>query len=365
MEIKLSRNELAKGVNTVNKAVPSKTTMSVLESILLEITDTIKLLANDTEIAIETTVDGTIVEPGTVAIDAKMLTELVKKLPDNDVTINAEGDMAHIKCGKLAVDAPCHSGEDFPQIPAVSKEENLVIAQFSLKEIIRQTVFSVSDNDANKMMTGECIEVTGNKLKVVSLDGHRVSLRSIELKNSYGDKKVIVPAKTLNEIMKIMNGDVDTETQIFITTNHILFEFDNTVVVSRLIAGDYFSLDQMLGMDYKTKVKVNRKEFMESIDRSTLLANNQDKKPVILAITDGMLQWSIKSHKGSMSEDIGIEKSGEDITVAFNPYFLLDALKVIDDDNVTIYLSGQKMPCQIKDDEGRYVYLILPVNFNC
>ena len=133
--------------------------------------------------------------------------------------------------------------------------------------MIRQTIFSISVNDSNKMMTGELFEVKGNELKVVSLDGHRMSIRKIVLKDNYQDIKVIVPGKTLGEISKILGGDNEKEVLIFFSKNHILFEFDNTVVVSRLIEGEYFRIDQMLSSDYETKVTVNKRELLDCIDR--------------------------------------------------------------------------------------------------
>ena len=213
-------------------------------------------------------------------------------------------------------------------------------------------------------MTGELFEIKDNVLKVVSLDGHRISLRKIEMKNSYEDKKVIVPGKTLSEISKIISGDADKDVNLYFTPKHFLFEFDNTLVVSRLIEGEYFKIDQMLSSDYETKVKINKKEFLDCIDRATLLVKEGDKKPIIIHITDGKMELKINSVLGSMNEDIDIEKSGKDIMIGFNPKFLIDALKVIDDELIDIYLVNSKAPCFIKNEEESYIYLILPINFN-
>ena len=147
------------------------------------------------------------------------------------------------------------------------------MSQFTLKEVIRQTIFSIAPNENNKLMTGELFEVKNNVLKVVSLDGHRIAIRKLELKEAYPDRKVVVPGKTLNEISKILSGEVEDQVQIFFSDNHILFEFDDTKVVSRLIDGEYFRIEQMLSSDYETKVKINKKEFLNCIDRATLLVN--------------------------------------------------------------------------------------------
>ena len=249
-------------------------------------------------------------------------------------------------------------------MPYVEKKETISLSQFTLKEIIRQTIFSIADNESNKLMTGELFQIEGNMLRVVSLDGHRISIRKAELKENYGPRKVVVPGKTLMEVSKILSGEVDKEVIISFTNNHIVFEFDNTVVVSRLIEGEYFRIDQMLSSDYETKVKINKRELLNCIDRATLLVKEGDKKPIIINILDDVMELKIKSQIGSMDEDIIISKEGKDLLIGFNPKFLIDALRVIDDEEVTLYLMNPKAPCFIKDDKEMYVYLILPVNFN-
>ena len=213
-------------------------------------------------------------------------------------------------------------------------------------------------------MTGELFEIDENKLKVVSLDGHRISIRNIVLKDSYDNKKVVVPGKSLIEINKILPGSTEKMVNIFITDNHIIFEFDKTTMVSRLIDGEYFKIDQMLSSDYETKIKINKRELLDCIDRATLLVKEGDKKPIIMNITDGNMELKINSVIGSMEEDIDISKEGKDILIGFNPKFFIDALRVIDEEEITIYMVNPKAPCFIKDDNDKFIYLILPVNFN-
>ena len=366
MKLICSKSDLLTGVNIVLKAVSSKTTMSILECILVDATtNDIKFTANDMELGIETKVRGDIISNGMVALDAKVFSEIIRKLPDNDVTIETDdNNKTTITCEKSVFTISGKSGEDFSFLPVIEKKRFIYMSQFTLKEVIRQTIFSISDNDTNKLMTGELFEVSGNELKVVSLDGHRISIRKIELKDSFDNIKVIVPGKTLNEISKILSGGTEDEVRIFFTSNHIVFEFDDTIVISRLIEGEYFKINQMLSSDYETKVTINKKEFLSCIDRATLLVKEGDKKPIIINITDGDLQLKISSILGSMNENIDIEKNGKDIMIGFNPKFLIDALRVIDDEKVDIYLVNPKAPCFIKDVDEKYIYLILPVNFN-
>ena len=184
------------------------------------------------------------------------------------------------------------------------------------------------------------------------------------LKRNYSDRKIVVPGKTLSEISKILSGEIDDQVSIYYTKNHILFEFDRTIVVSRLIEGEYFRIDQMLSSDYETKVRINKKELLNCIDRATLLVREGDKKPIVIEISDGKMELKIDSSMGSMDEEIDIEKEGKDILIGFNPKFLIDALKVIDDETIHMYLMNPKAPCFIRDDEETYTYLILPVNIS-
>ncbi len=365
MKLVCKKANLLNGVQIVSKAVPGKTTMPILECILIDaLNGEIKLTANDMELGIETIIEGDIVEKGMIALDAKIFLEIVRKLPDNMITIETDNNFnTVITCEKAKFNIVGKSGEDFSYLPEIEKDTNVVISQFTLKEVIRQTIFSIADNENNKLMTGELFEIKDNNLKVVSLDGHRISLRNIELKDSYEPIKVVVPGKTLNEISKILTGEADKDVTIYFTDKHILFEFDQTIVLSRLIEGEYFKIDQMLSTDYETKMNINKREFLSCIDRATLLVKEGDKKPIIMNITDEDMELKINSTIGSMNETIDIEKEGKDIMIGFNPKFLIDALKVIDDEQIDIYMVNPKAPCIIRDEHNSYLYLILPVNF--
>ena len=366
MKIICTKSDLVHAVSIVSKAVSNNTTLPILKCILIEAsTGNIKLTANDMELGIETTIDGIIDSRGIIALNAKIFSEIVRKLPDNDVVIETESDnQAIITCEKAKFNIAAQSGDDFSYLPAIEREDFITISEFTLKEVVRQTIFSIADNDTNKMMTGELFEIDNDVLRVVSLDGHRISIRKIELKDAYQPRKVIVPGKTLQEISKIIGGEADAEVEISFTKNHIVFEFDRTLVVSRLIEGEYFRIDQMLSSDYETRVHVNKKELLDCIDRATLLIKEVDKKPIIIDIKNESMELKIKSQIGSMDELIFCTKDGKDLMIGFNPKFLIDALRVIEDEEVDLYFMNAKAPCFIKDENQSYIYLILPVNFN-
>lgn len=363
MKIICNRAKLLERINIVLKAVSSKSTMPILSCLILEVNNDIKLITTDMEIGIETVVEGEIIEPGKIALDAKFFSEIIRKLPDDVVTIETDYDYnATIYCGKSKFNIIGKAGDDFPQLPNILRTTSISLSQFALKEIIRQTVFSIAYDENNKIMTGELFEIENDVLKAVSLDGHRISIRKINLSSSYPSIKVIVPGKTLNEVSKILSGNVDKTVNIYFTEKHMLFEFDNTIVTSRLIEGEYFKIAQMLSNDYETKLTVNKLEFLSCIERASLLIRESDKNPLIINVNGDNMELKVSSKAGNMNEDVAVVKEGTDLVIGFNPKFLMDALRVIDDEFVDIYLINSKAPCFIKDKDENYIYLVLPVN---
>lgn len=368
MKLKFQKDTLVNGINIVMKAVSSKTTMNILECILIDAsTGDIKLTGNDMELGIETKVEGEILEHGKIALDAKLFSEITRRLSSDNASVTIESDdkfNTTISCENSVFHIQGRDGEEFAYLPYIERDKYICLSQFTLKEVIQQTIFSISLNDSNKMMSGELFEVTENQLKVVSLDGHRISIRTVKLKDHYDDIKVTVPGKTLSEISKILGGDNEKEVLIYFSSNHILFEFDHTIVVSRLIEGEYFRINQMLSNDYETKVAVNKKAFLDCIERATILIRENDKKPLIINIGDNQMELKLNSSFGSMNAELTIHKTGKEIMIGFNPKFLIDALRAIDDEEINLYMMNPKSPCFIKDEEENYIYLILPVNFN-
>lgn len=366
LHIMTNKTNFLNGINIALRAVPQKTTMPILQCIVLEAKDGIvKLISNNMDLGIETVIEAEIEEEGSIALDAKLFSEIVRKLPENIVTIKTDEDYrAEIICERSKFKIAGHSTAEFSFLPQYEKGIPLVLNQFTLKEVIRQTVFAISDIETNKLMTGEQFFIHDRECKVTALDGHRIAIRKIELSKPFTDTNVVVPGKTLQEISKILMGDIEDKVLIYFLDNHILFEFDHTIVLSRLIEGDYYKIDQMLSSDYETKITISNKELIASIDRGTLLIRENDKQPVIIQVTDEKLAIEIQSSIGSMNDEIAIRKEGKDLMIGFNPRLLLDALKVIEDETIDIYLINSKSPCFIRDEEQSYIYLVLPINFN-
>ncbi len=365
MKLIFEKAELVRAVNTVQKAVSVRTTMEILECILIDAKgSSIFFAGNDLDLGIQTGVIGEIIERGAVAVNAKTFSELVKKMPEEQITLETkENYVCYLTCGKRKIEIPGFSADEFSYLPEIEKENSVTINQNALKDIINQTIFSLSVNDVNVMMTGELFEIKEGNLKVVALDSHRISIRNIPVDEKDRNVKVVIPGKSLKEISGILDADTEKEVNIYFSERHVLFEFEDTKVVSRLLEGNYFNVNQMISNDHATQITLNRKQLIDSIDILMVLIQETDKRPVIMNIKDDVMDIYVKTGKGAGNESVDIKKTGADLKIGFNPKFIIDALKVIEDDEVTLSFVNPKSPCFIKDDEDTYLYLILPVNF--
>lgn len=363
MKFTCNKYDFGEAINIVLKAIPAKTTMPILEYVVIDAQGSeLKLTTNDMSLGIETRVDASIEEEGIILIKAKMIADIIRKLPDNDVYFETDqNENILLFCGEAKFNLSGKDHEEFPMLPNIEKEKRVVISQFTLKEMIRQTIFSISNNENNKILTGELFEINGDEFKIASLDLHRVSIRKIQLKESYEDVKAVIPGKTLSEVSKILTGGMDDMVELYFTKNHVLFELEKTIIISRLIDGNFYNINQMLTNDYETKVTANKQKLLDCIDRATLLLRESENKPVIMNIKNGEIKMEMNTKVGSMDENISIEKEGKDLRIAFDPKFLIDVLRVIDEEEVNLYLFNAKAPCFIRD-ESSYIYLILPVN---
>jgi len=213
-------------------------------------------------------------------------------------------------------------------------------------------------------MKGELFEINKGFLKVISLDGHRISIRKEELADEYPDVRVIVPGKVLMETSRILSGEKDETVDVVFDKKFIKFIFEKTMVVSRLIEGEYFDVERMISSDYATKITINRTALLNEVDRAFTLTKESEKKPIIMEITDKDMFLELTSSLGTMYGRVDIQKEGADVVIGFNPRFFIEALKVIDDENISIYFVNSNSPCFIKDEEENYKYIILPVNIN-
>lgn len=367
MKIISKKDDFYAGINTVIKAVPQKTPMSTLDCILIDATkDNITLFATNNEIGIETIIEGEIINPGKVAINAKYLMDFIRNMDQKEIFLECDENLV-TRIGyknekPMFKDLVGRNGSEFNIIPDIDNEPDAVISEFTLKDMIGKTLFSVSDSENNRILTGALFEFKNNKLRVITMDGHRISIRITELKEKSENKKIIIPAKALAEINKILSSSMEDMVKLYVSQKFAIFIFNNTRFYTTLMIGEFFDVDQMLSADYSTCLNINRQDFLNTVGRANLLVRETDRKPTILQITDSNIQITINTQMARFDEDIEIIKEGEDLQIGFNSKFLIEALRAIDDENIKLYFNGQISPVYIKNDEESYNYMILPIN---
>ena len=366
MKIVCSQQELLNGLNIVSKAVSDNTTMALLKCVLIQAGNgEIRLTANDTDLGIETVISGQIEIAGMVAIEAKDFMPVIRKMDDADIIIETDANCnMTITCNKRKISLCGKNGDDFTFLPKIEKKDSVAISMMTIKDIISKTIFSIGNGDINKVMSGVHMVIKNDQMRVTTLDGHRISICRVNLKNIYEEQDVIIPGKALNELSKILPADAEKDVNIYFSDAHVLFDFDQTVVVSRLIDGTYINVDKMMSSDYKTKVKVNKANIIKSVDVSMLFSKEGNKKPLVIDIKDNVMELKCNSPLGSMDDFLDIEKQGDDIMIGFNPKFVMDALRAVDEEEIDMYFINPRSPLYIKDENEKYIYMILPINLS-
>ena len=363
MKLNCNRNSLLNAINIVSKAVSSRTTLPILECILLDAGEDFKLTANDLELGIETApIEAEIDETGKVAIEAKLFSEIIRKVNGENVKIEVnDKNEAVITSGTSEFKIIGQSGEEFPSVPTVSKSVYYSVKQSELKDMISQTIFSVSLDESKPVLTGELIEIKGSSMNIVAVDGYRISFRKSEITSSK-DASVIVPSKTLKKITKILSSEEEDMALIYVTDKHILFDLGGNMIVSRLIEGEYIKYSQTFTDEFKTRIVINKSDMVAALERASLISRDARKIPVKLDITKEKIVITSQADMGTAYEEVYAEVTGDALKIAFNPKYLIDALRAVDDEKVAVQFNSSLSPCIIKPEEGdSYKYLILPL----
>ena len=367
MRISIDKEKFINSVSVVGKAISNKPNLNTSGCILIDATKGfIRLLANNEDMAIQGIVEGEIIEEGMVGVDARQLTDLIRKIPDGIINVfyNEKEDEDSInvliESNNIKATIPGKMGYLFSDLPEIERDTKLEISLYALKDIIRRTIFCTSLNSVNKILEGELFVIKNGILRVEAVEQSRVAIRQIEINNNEIDERIIVKGTSLNELIKIISDDTESMIDMYFMKDNVVFEFDQNIIVMRLIEGNFFDSSNLKYKDYITKVDINKKSLYECLDRTTLFAKDGDKKSVKFTISNNNLNVSVFSQIGSINENIDISKEGDDIEINFNPKLFIDALKAIDDETVSIYLLGKKFPCFIRKEDV-YNYVVLPI----
>jgi DNA polymerase III subunit beta len=362
MKIICSRSNLYNAINTVQKAVSSKSALPILEGILIKAyEDRVTLTGNDLEVGIEYTFCADVPEEGMAVLNSRIFGEITRKLPDADVTIESGSECVTIECVHASFKMNLISSEGFPELQTVEGNKDFVISAGTFKDIIRKTIFAVSDDENRPILTGVMFEIKEEKLTLVSIDGFRMAVREAMIEGSAEKSEIVVPGKTLGELIKIIDIE-DDKVNINFSDNHILFSTDSKKMVSRLLEGEFPNYRSIIPKDDETSVIVKRNELTESLERAVTVLTDEKRHPVVLDIENDIMTISLNSENASLHEEIEVNMKGEKVKIGFNARFLLDALKAIDEEEIVINFRGSVGPCTIKAiDRDDYLYLIVPV----
>lgn len=364
MKFVCSRDMFINSINTVQKAVSPRTTLPILEGILIVVEDNVKLTGYDLETGIECTLEADISEKGSIVINSRILGDIIKRLPDDMVSLEkGSGNNVLIESGNSHFSIKGINPEGYPKLPTVEEYEKISIEQNIFKEMISKTIFAVSTDESRPVLNGCKITCEKKSMEIVAIDGFRLALRKYETEKEFPEISFIVPGKSINEASKIMDNSKNP-VEVFKSSNHILFDTGKVKLISRLIAGEYMNYKNIIPDTAETKLTVSTKELLYSIERASLIITSEERKyPVRFKSNENeTLEITTNTDIGSVKEEVGISLTGKMIDVDFNPRYFIDALKVIEEEEISINFSGNIGPCVIKPLEGdEYSYLVLPL----
>ncbi|GAA0760101.1 Beta sliding clamp [bioreactor metagenome] len=356
------KQKIQEGISITSKAITGKTTMPILEGIYIDAKkEGLTLIGSDMDVSIETKVEADILEEGKIVIDAKIFGEIIRKLPNSDIKIETlENDIIQITCEKSVFNLVYMNAEDYPAIPNINENLSAEVPQNILKNMIKGTSFAIAQDETRPILQGILFEVNNKNLNLVALDGYRLAIRNEFLDND-NNLEVVIPGKTLNEVSKILEDTSDI-VKITFTNNHILFNLNNTKIISRLLEGKFVNYSSLLPQEHKILVDVNKQQLQNCIERASLMAKDSNSNLIKLDVQEDTMIITSNSQLGKVREELNINLQGESIQIAFNSRYLLDVLKNMDDDEVKLEMTSSVSPCVIKGKNiDNSKYLVLPV----
>lgn len=367
MKFECSAQELVYGLVNATRALSARPAMQILEGVLLRTAqDAVELTCSDGSLSIKATVKASIKEAGEVVLPGKLLTEIVRKLP--------EGTVSFVMNDKLAVTVRCCQSRstitgmptaEFPLMKDLIDTYALHLPQKRLRDMINKVAFAIAVQESRQALTGSLMEVTRDELRLVGLDGFRLALQQMHddfvLPDGVDVMKAIIPGRVMNELAHIMDSDTDMATFHFDQT-HLMAVIGDTTLVTSLLAGEYLNYRQILPTSWKSRVTVKRKELQDAIERASLMAKEGRNNIIRMKAMENNLKISSMSELGDVQEDLEAHLEGEEIDIAFNARYISDVIKNVDDECCTLRMNANVNPCVIAPLDGdSYLYLVLPV----
>lgn len=364
MKISCSKDELLAGVNAVQRAVSAKNTLPILQGIYLKAENSIlQFEATDLEIGIRYQIAVNILEEGIVVLPARLFSEIVRKLPDTEITLESNEKIVKLNYLESDLTLNGYDPEEFPEISDIADSEEINIPSSTFRSMIRQTIFACATEETRPVFTGILMQIEGESIQLVSTDTHRLAFSKSIIPRNQNGFMGIIPSKTMQEIYRLL-GDEQVLT-IKYNKTRVIFSFASIEIMTRLIEGQFPSYKQVIPKTCNTKLFLNTKKFMDSVERASLLARDNYLKTntVRFSIEESKLTINQHSEIGKINEQMDIQQDGEGLSISFNAKYILDVLKVIETENILMEASGSFSPCIVRpeNDEENYLCLILPL----
>lgn len=363
MKIVCEGLELSDALLKVSKGTSSKTTNPILEGIKLSTDeDNLVLTATDLELSIEKTIRAEVKLEGETVVPGKLFNEYIKKLSNEQIELNLnENNVLSIKYTDSVGKIQCLNPQEFPQIKQVDYTDYFEITQNDLRNLINKSIFSVAQEDTRPILKGCKIEVDDGYVKSIALDGYRLAVVKKPVIKATSKFSVIVPARSLNEISKLLTESEDL-VKVYIQKNYLMIDLDNTKITTRLLDGNYIDYNQIIPSNFTTELVLNKQQLADALERASLLSRIDKNNLVKFEISDRVMVLSSKSELGDIKENITISLTGNDLSIAFNARYFTEALRVTTDEFLKLSFSSSVAPCIIRGNESdEFLYLILPV----
>ncbi|MDK2586659.1 DNA polymerase III subunit beta [Romboutsia sedimentorum] len=366
MKIICNQKILAHKIGISQKAINGKTTLELLKGILLSAKgDQLKLTGYDLEIGIETYTQAEVIQEGEIVVNAKLFGDIIRKLPDSFVEIETDDENnVYINCVNSRFKIKGDSAKEFPKLPDVSKEDLYNIPQDLLKNMIKQTVFAISQDQTKPILMGELLEIINGNISLVAIDGYRLAVKSCKIDNMITDAKVIIPGKALTDVNSLLSLE-EHDVKVGFDDKNAIFIISDTKIITRLLEGEFIDYKKLLPREHNSKVKLNTKSLLNSIERASLLSQSEKNNLIKLSIRDSVMAITSNTDKGNVYEEVALELEGDYLDIAFNSRYFLEGLKNIDSEEIFIEFTTNVNPCIIKPADGaKYTYLLLPVRIS-
>jgi DNA polymerase-3 subunit beta len=361
MKFICEKTKLQEAISVTQKAVTGKSAMPILQGLFIDASEgKITIIGSDIDLSIETKIDANIIEAGKVVVDARLFGDIVRKLPNSNIEISSSTDNSiEIICEKTKFNLIHMNADDFPTLPSIDEDNIFSIEQKLLKSMIRGTMFAIAQEESRPILTGVLVEIKDGKINLVALDGYRLALKSESI-DSDNSIKAVIPGKTLSEVVKILEDE--GEVNITFTSNHILINLGETKIISRLLEGEFIKYTSIIPEEYSLKITVERNKILNCIERASLVAKEGNTNLIKFDINDEYMVLTSNSQLGNVREELNIILQGEPLEIAFNAKYMIDLLKIMDEEEIYMEFSSSVSPCLVKNKQNdNCTYLVLPV----